>query len=462
MIAVPDPLHPAGGPVGKPVSRVDGPLKVTGAAKYAAEFPADGLLYGVVVSGTIARGTIESIDAAAALAVPGVVRVFTHENRPRTAWFDRKWKDEVAPPGSPFRPLYDAEIHSSGQPVALVVADTFEAARYAASLVAATYAAGKHETDLHANRAKAVVPPEYRASADEPVSRGHADRALAAAAVRVEAEYSQPAEYHNPMEPHATTVVYGADGALTVYDKIQGAPNSHTFVRNVFGLASDRVRVVSPFVGGAFGLGLRPQYQLFLAVMAALELKRSVRVVLTRQQMFTFGHRPAAIQSAALGAAADGTLAAVVHEAVCETSRYEDFTENVVNWSGQAYRCGHVRLGYKLARLDVATPCDMRAPGAATGLYALECAADELAHAAGIDPVEWRVRNFAARDQQNDRPYSSKELLACYREGAARFGWAAVGRPRRAPPAAGRRSSAGGWPAASGTRCSSRWPPARR
>ncbi|WP_390699272.1 xanthine dehydrogenase family protein molybdopterin-binding subunit [Gemmata massiliana] len=446
-MTVPDPLKPSGGPVGKPVSRVDGPLKVTGAAKYAAEFRAEGMLYGVVVSAAVARGAIETIDAAAALAVPGVVRVFTHENRPRTAWFDSKWRDEVAPPGSPFRPLYDEHVHYSGQPVALVVADTFEAARYAASLVTVACSAGAHETDLKAARAKAATPPKFRMSTDEPAPRGNADRALKAAAVRVDAEYTQPAEFHNPMEAHATTAVYESDGALTVYDKIQGAANSQTFVCNVFGLAKEKVRVVSPFVGGAFGSGLRPQYQLFLAVMGALELKRPVRVVLTRQQMFTFGHRPETLQSVSLGAGADGALQAIAHEAVAETSRYEDYTENLVNWSGMAYRCDHVKLGYKLAKLDVATPCDMRAPGATTGVFALECAMDELAHAAGVDPVELRLRNYAEKDQVNDRPYSSKELRACYREGAAKFGWAA----RNPVPRSTRRGTAlVGWGMAGG------------
>lgn len=447
MITVPDPLKSTGGPVGKPLSRVDGPLKVTGAARYAAEFRAEGMLYGVVVSGTVAKGAIKALDASAALAVPGVVHVFTHENRPRTAWFDSKWRDEVAPPGSPFRPLYDEHVHYSGQPVALVVADTFEAARCAASLVAVTYFPKAHETDLKAARAKAAAPPKYRMSTDEPMPRGNADKALKAAAVRVDAEYTQPAEFHNPMEVHATTAVYEPDATLTVYDKIQGAGTSHTFVCNVFGLAKEQVRVVSPFVGGAFGLGLRPQYQLFLAVMAALELKRPVRVALTRQQMFTFGHRPETIQTVSLGAAADGTLQAIAHEAVAETSRYEDYTENLVNWSGMAYQCDHVRLGYKLARLDVATPCDMRAPGATTGLYALECAMDELAHATGVDPVELRLRNYAERDQVNDRPYSSKELKACYHEGAARFGWGA----RPPTPRSTRRGTAlVGWGMAGG------------
>ena len=199
--------------------------------------------------------------------------------------------------------------------------------------------------------------------------------------------------------------------------------NSHKYVVNVFGLSSTDVRVISPFVGGAFGSGLRPQYQLFLAVMAALELKRSVRVVLTRDQMFTFGYRPDTIQTVALGANPDGVLQAMIHEAVAGTSHFEDFHENVVGWSGLLYHCDNVRLAHKLAKIDTATPADMRAPGGATGVFALETAMDELAYATGVDPVELRLRNYAERDENENKPHSSKELRECYRQGAERFGW---------------------------------------
>jgi xanthine dehydrogenase YagR molybdenum-binding subunit len=194
-------------------------------------------------------------------------------------------------------------------------------------------------------------------------------------------------------------------------------------VVNVFGLSSKDVRVLSPFVGGAFGSGLRPQYQLFLAAMAALELKRSVRVVLTRDQMFTLSYRPDTIQSVALGASRDGRLQAVIHEAVAGTSQFEDFQEPTVNWSAFLYHCDNVRLSYKLAKIDTATPADMRAPGGATGVFALETAMDELAYATGVDPLELRLRNYSDRDENEDKPYSSKELRECYRQGAERFGW---------------------------------------
>jgi xanthine dehydrogenase YagR molybdenum-binding subunit len=254
--------------------------------------------------------------------------------------------------------------------------------------------------------------------------RGHADQAFAKAAVKVEAEYRVPAEHHNPMETFATTAVWDEDGTLTVYDKTQGPENVHGYLCKVFGFAKDALRVVSPFVGGAFGSGLRPQYPAFLAVLAARELKRSVRVALTRQQMFTCGHRPATWQRVALGASADGALEAVLHEAVAQTSRFEDYSESVVDWSGMLYHCDNFKPSHKVVALDLPTPIDMRAPGAAWGVYALECAMDELAVRLGVDPVELRLKNYSEKDQNHNKPFSSKELRACYREGAERFGWA--------------------------------------
>ena len=412
--------------VGTAQSRVDGRVKVTGAARYAAEFAAADLLHGAVVSSAIARGTIRSIDTKAAEAVPGVVKVYTHRNRPRTAWLDSSYRDEVAPPGHPFRALKSDAILFSGQPVALVVARDFETATYAASLVEVSYDAQAPRTDLDRQRSESYVPPKKRSGIEPPPKpRGDADRAFAGAPVRVQQEYRVAVEHHNPMEPHATTVVWEGGGAITVHDKIQGVTNTQAYITGVFGLAKERVRVVTPFVGGGFGSGLRPQYQLFLAVLASLDLERSVRVVLTRDQMFTFGHRPLAIQTVSLGAEADGRLTAIIHDSVQETSSFEDYQENQVNWSGMLYRCDNTKLTYELAKLDTYTPADMRAPGAVLGVYALEAAMDELAYATGIDPVELRLRNYIAdRDQNTDKKLTSKALESCYRQGAERFGWA--------------------------------------
>lgn len=413
--------------IGKPLSRVDGRDKVTGNAQYAAEFNTSGLAYGYVVSSAIAKGKITGIDASDALQLDGVLQVFTHENRPKLAWFDMNYKDQDAPPGSPFRPFHNETIKYSGQPVALVVAETFELARYAASLVHITYEAEVHETDLEAHLDEARKPASGVISLlkpSPPKPWGDFEEAFEAAPVKTSGRYVHSVEHHNPLEMFATTVVYGKNGQLTIYDKTQGAPNSQLYVTQVFDMSFSDVRVISPYVGGGFGSGLRPQYQLFLAVLAARELKRSVRVTLTRQQMFTFGYRPAVIQHVSLGATTDGMLTAIRHEAISETSQFEDYVEMVVNWTAMLYPCKNVTLTQKIVPLDRYTPLDMRAPGGVTGIHAIECAIDELAYKLNIDPIELRLKNYAERDQTEDRPYSSKELRACFQQGAERFGWA--------------------------------------
>ena len=409
---------------GTPQRRVDGVLKVTGHAAYAADFPVADLLYGFVVTSAIAKGRIVRIDEAAARAVPGVREIFTHANRPDTARFDYKYHDEVGPPGHPFRPLADDVIHFSAQPIALVVADSFEAARHAASLVGVEYLAGKPQTDLASALDHAYEPPKRRSGiAPPPKPRGDADAALSAAPIRVVNEYRVAVEHHNPMELQATTVVWQANDRILIHDKTQGVQNAQSYVASVFGLKADNVHVVSPFVGGAFGIGLRPQYPLFLAVMAALALKRSVQLSLTRDQTFGQAYRPDTMQKVSLGAGHDGRLQAVLHDAVAGTSQYEDQQEVVVNWSGLLYRCDNVKLSYRLAKLDTATPGDMRAPGATLGVFALESAMDELAYAANIDPVQLRLLNYAERDETRNKDITSKALRECYAEGAARFGW---------------------------------------
>jgi xanthine dehydrogenase YagR molybdenum-binding subunit len=404
--------------VGTPTSRVDGRAKVTGAAKYAAEFGADRLVHGFVVGSTIPKGRIQRIDTSSALKVKGVLNVITHENRPQMADDDDAWKDEVAPEeGSPFRPLYDDTIKFSGQPIALVLAEDWETARFAASLVSVEYHKEAFTTDLFSSRDRAFV-------VEKPVKpRGDASKALAGAAVRHEAEYFIPIEHHNPMEPFASTAVWESDGRLTVYEKTQGVQNVHRYLCSVFGKNSNELRVMSPYVGGAFGSGLRPQYQVVLAVCGALALKRSVRVVLRRQQMYGLGHRPATIERLALGAASDGTIDSIAHEAIAETSQFEAFSRNDTAWAGLLYATPNSRFVHKLIPLDVPTPCDMRAPGAATGVYALESAMDELAVALKMDPIQLRLRCYSDRDQNEDLPYTSKQLRECYRQGAEAFGW---------------------------------------
>ena len=414
--------------IGTSASRVDGRAKVTGAAKFAAEFNVAGLAHASVVSSTIAKGRIVRIDASEALRVEGVLDVLTHENRPRMASTDSAYKDDVAPPqGSPFRPLYDDKIMFSGQPVALVVAEEPEIARFAASLVRVEYEEAAHVTDVYRQRENAFALESPPSLAENPFAppkpRGTPEQAFAAAAVRHQGEYYVPIEHHNPMELYASTVVFEGDGKLTIYDKTQGVQNVQRYVCSVLEMKPDDVRVMSPFMGGGFGSGLRPQFQVVLAALAARALERSVRLVLTRQQMYVLGYRPAMIQEVALGAKGDGTLDAITQEAITVTSQYEDFYRQETGWSGLLYKCANAKYTHKLARLDLPTSCDMRAPSAASGVYALECAMDELAIALKLDPLELRLQCYSDRDQVTDRPYSSKALRDCYRQAADAFGW---------------------------------------
>ena len=416
--------------IGEPLSRIDGPDKVSGRAKYAADHHAKDLAYGWIVSSAIAKGTIISIDETATRAVQGVVEVLTHKNRPHISWFNRSYRDEVAPPGGPFKPLYDNTVVFSFQPVALVVAETLEAARAGAALLQIHYETEQAETDFVACLSEAYVPAKKRIGIPMPANRGDAETAMQSVAHSVSSQYLMPPHRHNPMEPHATTVIFKDDGSLIVYDKTQGSQNIQSYLTRVFGLSKDKIIVRNPYVGGAFGSGLRPQNQVFLATMAALHLKRSVRVTMTRQQMVSHVHRPNAIQSVALGCDENGRLQAIVNKAITATSSYEDYMENVVNWALSAYQCENAIGEYKLVALDTPTPGDMRAPGAATGMNIFECAVDELASKVGIDPLEFRLINYTEVDAMSGKPFTSKELKRAYAAGAERFGW--KGRPMEA------------------------------
>jgi xanthine dehydrogenase YagR molybdenum-binding subunit len=404
--------------IGTPTSRVDGRAKVTGEAKYAADFNRDGLVYGAILTSTIAKGRIKRLDTSAAKRVDGVVDVLTHENRPHMADAADAWKDDVAPSeGSPFRPLYDGNVRFSHQPIALVLAREWEVAVFAATLLDVEYVTEPHITDLYAERDKAFVVEKP----EKP--RGDAPKAYAASEVRHEAEYFVPVEHHNPMELFGATVVWEGGGKLTVYDKTQGVQNVQRYVCSGFNKKPEEVRVVSAFMGGGFGAGLRPQYEVALAVLGAIALQRSVRLVLSRAQMYGLGYRPATIERLALGANKDGTLNAMTHEAIAVTSTYEDFSRNDTGWGGVLYNSPNVKFMHRLVRLDVSTPCDMRAPGAATGVYGLESAMDELAIALNLDPVELRLKSYSDRDRNEGLPYTSKQLRECYAQGAAAFGW---------------------------------------
>lgn len=412
--------------IGQSLSRLEGRLKVTGAAKYAGEYNVPGLLYGYVVNSTISKGTIKKINTDEVKTLPGVVDILTHDNRLSLAWFDLQYADMDAPTGSPFRPLHNEEIKYNGQPIAMVVAETFEQARYAAALLKVDYKEQPFATNLQDHLHEARDPKVGLATMlkpPPPKPTGHFEQAYAEAEFKASGEFIHGTEHHNPIELFTTTTLYEGKGKLTIYDKTQGTVNCQLYVANIFGLHYKDVQVVSPYVGGAFGSGLRPQYQLFLSVMAALKLKRHVRVTLDRSQMFTFGHRPQTIQQSRFGADADGKIVALNHSAFAETSRFEDYTEVVVNWSPMLYPAPNTLFQYKLVPLDVYSPLDMRAPGGSTGLHAIESTMDDLAYKLNIDPVELRLRNYTTKDITEDRPYSSKELKQCYLQGAEKFGW---------------------------------------
>jgi xanthine dehydrogenase YagR molybdenum-binding subunit len=411
--------------IGDPVDRFDGEAKVTGSARYAADHFPPGLLYGWIVGSPIARGRVTGIDEAAARAVPGVVEVISHRNRRQLPRCDSCYEDEEAASGSPFRPLYDDEVRFSGQPVALVVARTLEAARDAASLLRVGYESATHDTDFERAMAEPFPPKSAREVEPGPGRRGDPDRALAHSPVRHAATYRHAAEHHNPMEMHAATVVWEPGDRLTVYDKTQGTQNVQSWLARIFGLKEDDVTVCSEFVGGAFGSGLRPQYHVFLAALAATMLRQPVRVGMTRQQMFTHVYRPPAVLSVALGAGTDGRLNAIINDATHTTSRFERYTQSVADWGLMHYQCPNARGANKLAQVDTSTPGDMRAPGAATGMNLFEIAMDELAYATGVDPLQLRLVNYADRDAMSGRPFTSKALREALQAGAQRFGWAA-------------------------------------
>lgn len=408
--------------IGKEMSRVDGVAKVTGKAKYAAEFRAPNLAYGFPVLGSIAKGSIKSIDTAEAEKSGGVIRVFTHLNTPK---FGPKPPVEEAPPrgarreeDKSFRALQSDRIVFNAQPVALVVAETYEQARFAARLVKVTYNAEKHVTDTETVRGSARIPPRV-----PDVRRGNPEEAMRNAPVKVEAEYRIPIEHHNPMEPHAAVAVW-QDDKLTIFDKTQNVYGVREHLAASFGIPPENVNVVSPFVGGAFGASLRPNYYPALTAMAARELKRPVKIVYTRTQMFTgHGYRPYTIQKVALGADQSGKLSSMIHEAVHNTSSFEVFNDGTTNFTRQVYACPNLYAPLKVTDTDLNTPTWMRAPGAVSGMFALECAMDELAYSLKIDPLELRLINYADVDPESGKPWSSKALRECYRLGAEKFGW---------------------------------------
>ncbi len=407
------------GSVGDPMDRVDGRLKVTGGARYAAEFPVPNVVHAAIVTSTVPTGRITAIDTAAAERAPGVIRVITPRNAPKLAM-----KKQGGLVTSALSLMQDDRVHYNGQPVALVVADTFERATDAASLVRVRYEGTTPPTiDMRGATGTAYAPkPQFGGEADS--ARGNLAAGLAQAAVTVDAVYRTPIENHNPMEPHATIASWEGDN-LTVWDTTQSVMGERDALAGIMGVAPEQVRVVSYFVGGGFGCKGLMWSQVPLAAMAARVVGRPVKLVLTRRQMFgPVGARPQTDQHVVIGARRDGTLTAVRHDSVSHTSRFEDYTESCANVTRMLYATPNQVTTHRLVKLDLGAPTFQRAPGEAPGTFALESAMDELATTLGMDPVALRLKNYAETDPESGKPWSSKSLRECYRVGAERFGWA--------------------------------------
>jgi xanthine dehydrogenase YagR molybdenum-binding subunit len=399
--------------VGTPLDRIEAREKVTGEARYAYEYRAKDVAYAEPVQSTIAAGEIRSIDASDALAHPGVIAVISCENAPRLAPVD---DGELA--------LFQSRrVSYRGQLVAGVVADSPESAREGQRLLRIAYAQEPHDVILRADHPRLYKPEKVNPSFPTDTEQGDPDAALAAAEVSIDETYTTPAFHNNPMEPHATLAIW-ENGGLTLYDSNQGAPAHRDAVAKVFELPPERVRVISHHVGGGFGCKGTPRPQAILAAMAAKMVARPVKVAVTRQQMFAVvGYRTPTIQRMRLGASTDGRLAAISHEVVEQSSTVREFAEQTATPTRVMYASPNRRTTHRLARLDVPTPSWMRAPGECPGMYALECAMDELAIACGLDPIELRVRNEPEVEPESGRPFSSRNLVACLTQGAERFGW---------------------------------------
>ena len=400
--------------------RVDGVDKVTGKATYTAEHQLANMVYAVFVCSTIAKGSIKNMFLGDAKRAAGVLDIIYYRNCPAVPGYNPYAKDpnKKSYEWGGLKVFNNNLVYSNGQPIAMVIADTLERAMHAASLVKTAYVKDPFDTDFESAKVdekKLKKPGEYK--------RGDAD-AYKNGEVNVEAEYTIPMETHNPMELHVTIAVWDGDDKLTVYDKSQGPKGVQGNLAKNFALDEKNVRVVTEYVGGAFGSALRSWPHVVAACIAAKKIKRPVKLVLNREQMFTtVGYRPHAWQKIGIAADKNGKLTGITHHAVSNTSRYEDFGEGIVNASQFLYACPNVNTSYRLLPLDVNTPTWMRGPGPATGCFALESALDELSYKLNIDPIELRLINHADVHPVNKNLWSTKFLKECYALGKEKIGW---------------------------------------
>jgi xanthine dehydrogenase YagR molybdenum-binding subunit len=426
--------------IGSALPRRDGPAKLTGTAPYAFEHPVDEPLYLYPLQATIARGRVAAIDTSAVEGMDRVVAVLSHLNAARLAPTKAVMAvlsnaaDAPSVEDGELAILQSDEVAFRGQFVGGVIAESLEVARHAAGLVRVNYEEQPHDAEFRADRDDLYAPEHVNPAAATDTEEGDVDAALASAAVAVDETYSTPMEHNNPMEPHSTIALWN-DAGLTLYDSTQGAHVVRAMLAPMFGLDPEQVRVISPYVGGGFGAKGMPHAHNVLAALAAnLVPGRPVKLALTRQQLFPLaGHRPPTIQRVRLGVEADGRLTAIAVDVITQTSRIKEFAEPAGAPTRMMYAAPNRRTTHRLAALDVSVGSWMRAPGRCPGMFGPEVAMDELAGACGIDPIELRIRNEPDRDPESGKPWSSRNLVACLREGARRFGW------ERRDPTAGTR-----------------------
>ncbi|GLX50461.1 oxidoreductase [Streptomyces hygroscopicus subsp. hygroscopicus] len=399
--------------LGAPAERLEGRQKVTGAARYAAEYPLPGRAHAWPVPAAVARGRVAEVDTSAARALPGVLAVLTPGDAPRLA----------EPEDATLAVLQEPRVPHRGWCVALVVAETPETARAAARLVRVRYDSEPYDVELTEDHPDAHEPDVANAGLPGRVEHGDPEGAFAAAPTRVDVAYRVPPLHNHPMEPHATTAHWD-DDRLTVYTSSQGGTTARSVLAQMFELPEDHVTVVSEHVGGGFGSKGTPRPDLVLAAMAALRTARPVTLAYPRRYLPTVvGHRAPTLHRLRLGAAPDGRLTAVVHEVTTHTSRVKEFVEQAAVPARVMYATPNLRTVHRVVALDVPSPSWMRAPGESPGMYALESAVDELAEALGMDPIRLRIRNEPVHEPGTGKPFSSRHLVQCLREGARRFGW---------------------------------------
>ena len=425
---VPDPLiRNQHGHVGKPVSRIDGPLKVQGRARFAAEFAPENMAYAAVAFSTIAKGRIVDLDTGRAEAAPGVLLVMTYRNAPRMKPMPLFMTAAKAVGGDDLPIMQDARIHWNGQPVAVVLAETQEQADHARSLIEVLYEAEAATTSFAAAKAHGTEPGVFQGEKLK-LAVGDAEAALAASPHRLDEVYRTPRHNHNPIELHAATVSWDGDD-LRVHDASQAVAHTAWSMAQIFGTDETKVHVTSPYVGGGFGSKTLWQHQA-LAAAASKLAGRPVRLTLSREGVYrTVGGRSQTEQRVALGAKDDGRLNAIIHSGTTVMTRHNALPEPFIVATKSAYAAETFKLDVEVAYMDMLANTFMRAPGEAVGTFALECAIDELADQMGIDPIELRTRNEPDKDPTLGLPFSTRNVVAAYRAGAERFGWDKRGAP---------------------------------